>query len=121
MLSKEFYIEEKPHIFHNINNDRSIIQNTYINHNSIRSSIVIYPLTTKIINDKKVEDVENIYNNHLNITYIDDNSKNESEVIFKKSKIPETIKPNESPVARSKLIKKELGERKFKLSKNDIK
>ena len=121
MRSKEFYIVEKPHIFQNINNDRSIIQNTYINHNSIRSSIVIYPLATKIINDKKVKDIENIYNNHLNITYIDDNSKNESEVIFKKSKIPETIKPNESPVARSKLIKKELGERKFKLSKNDIK
>ena len=117
MRSKEFFIVEKPLIFQNINNNRSIIQNTYINDNSIRRSIVIYPLSSRIIIDKKMEDINK---NNLNNTYREDNSKDKCEIMIKESKNIDSKKKIESPVARSRLIKKELGERKLKITKNLI-
>ena len=122
MRSKEFFIIEKPYVFQNVNNNRSIIQNTYVNYKSFSSNIVLHPLSERIFNDQKMKNIEDIHNNNLNNAYIDDNSNNEPEIIFKESKKMYSRKQNESPVAHSKLIKKELGERKLKiLNKNKIK
>ena len=120
MRSKEFYIVEKPLIFQNTNNNRSIIQNTYINDNSIRRSIVIYPLSSRIIVDKKLEDIKTIHKKDFNITYREDNSKDKYDIIFKESENNDSKKKIESPVERSRLIKKEVGERKLKITKNII-
>ena len=122
MRSKEFFIIEKPYVFQNVNNNRSIIQNTYVNYKSFSSNIVLHPLSERIFNDQKMKNIEDIHNNNLNNAYIDDNSNNEPEIIFKEPKKMYSRKQNESPVAHSKLIKKELGERKLKiLNKNKIK
>ena len=123
MLFTEFIIIEKPQIFQNIDNNRSIIENIYINNNSLISNIVIYPLSSRIISSNIKINMENICNFNLNNTYIEDNSNNNNEYIYRKrtNKI-NSCKPINifSPIEQPCLIKKEVGERKLKMSKNEI-
>lgn len=84
MLFTEFIIIEKPQIFQNIDNNRSIIENIYINNNSFISNIVIYPLSSRIISSNIKINMENICNFNLNNTYIEDNSNNNNEYIYRK-------------------------------------
>ena len=123
LYCKEFCIVEKPQIYQNIDNNRSIVQNIYINNNSFISNIVIYPLSSRIISSKNIINMGKIYNNNLNIRYINNNPKEKNERIFKelsKKTISRKQKEIESPIRQSRLIKKHLGERKLKKTKNDI-
>ena len=116
---KEFFIVEEPQIYYNIDNNRSIIQNIYIHNNYFTSNIVIYPLSSRIISPNKIRNNNNIYNK-LNMTYIEDSTtgKNLNEITNTNKSIK--IKNIDSPVDKSRLIKKELWERKMKLAKNEI-
>ena len=118
---KEFIIVEKPQVYQNINNN-SIVEHIYINNNSFISNIIIYPLSSRIINKEKNNIVESDYNN-LNISSFVDYSKEKKEKIlqniskglfYKKQKNLESP-PNYQPC----LIKKELMERKIKMFKNN--
>ena len=117
---KEFIIIEKPQIYQNINNNNSIVEQIFIHNNSFTSNIIIYPLSSRIINrESKNNEID--YNN-LNITSFADYSKEKKERVLQKiSKglISKTQKNLESPNYKPCLIKKELMERKMKMPKNN--
>ena len=116
MLCDEFIIIEKPQIFGNIDNNRSIIENIYINNSSFISNIVIYPLSSRVISSNMRKNINNIFDNNLSIN-IEDN-KNKNIINKKTNKISCTqVKNNFGPPY---LIKRELGERKLRMSKNEI-
>ena len=52
MQCKEFFVIEKPQIYKNIDNNRSIVEYIYINNNSFRRNIVIYPLSSRLMSSK---------------------------------------------------------------------
>ena len=116
MLCEEFIIIEKPLIFENIDNNRSIIENIYINNSSFISNIVIYPLSSRTISSNMRKNINIIFDNNLS-NNIEDN-KNENIINKKANKIScSQVKNNFGPPY---LIKRELGERKLRMSKNEI-
>ena len=119
---KEFIIIEKPQFYQNINNDNSIVEHIYINNKSFTTNIVIFPLSSRIIN-KESENIDENGCNNLNITSFADFSKEKKERIIQKIAkgiISKKEKNLESPNYQPCLIKKELMERKIKkLFKNN--
>ena len=115
---KEFFIVEKPQIFYNIDNNRSIIQNIYISNISFTSNIIIYPLSTRILSPNKKKNNLNIFD-QLNMTFEKENSIGKDlKEITNKSQLKNLNVY--SPVKKSSLIKKELWENKMRLSKKEI-
>ena len=116
MLCENFMIIEKPQLFQNIDNDRSIVENIYINNNSFISNIVIYPLSQRIINNNIKKNINKIFYNDLNNNIEDNKTGNRANQKTNKI-ISSQVKNNFlSPY----LIKKEVGQRKLRLSKNEI-
>ena len=118
MQCKDFYIEEKNQIYHNIDNGWTMGLNIYIN-NSTNNNPFIYSLSNIIKDDIIIKDIKNI--NKININKYDNNNK--KTIIQKQSnKILYIQKEGNigSPIETSLLIKKELGERKLKRTKNEF-
>ena len=116
---KEFYIEEKTQIFQSIDNRRSIEQKIYMNNNTFCNTI-IYPLSQRIIHNNSIKEFINLNEYILNNTY-DEKSpdKKLEKVIRQKTRKcigTKKIINIESPEDQSNFIKKELGERKLKIS-----
>jgi hypothetical protein len=116
---KEFFIEEKTQIFQSIDNRRSIEQKIYMNNNTFCNTI-IYPLSQRIIHNNSIKEFINLNEYILNNTY-DEKSpdKKLEKVIRQKTRKcigTKKIINIESPEDQSNFIKKELGERKLKIS-----
>ena len=114
MQCKDFYIEEKDQIFHNIDNGWIIGLNIYIN-NTFNNNPFIYSLSHLIKDDEIINDIKN--KNGININQTNNINNNKETIIQKQSnKILYIQKEGNvgSPVDTSLLIKKELGDRKLK-------
>ena len=120
LQSKEFFVVEKPQNFKNIDNNRSIVENIYINNKSFRSNIIIYPLSSRLISNKIITTIDKIFDSKYNNAYKADRSKEINEKVLKEiSSKTNCEKQNNrgSPTEQPILIKKEVGERKLKKSK----
>ena len=114
MQCKEFFVVEKPQIFRNVDNDRSIIENICINNKLFLSNIIIYPLTSRLISTKLLSNMKNAYERNLYNTSITERPKEKNEKAFKdiSSKTNSKKQKNSgSPTDQPSLIKKEVGER----------
>ena len=120
MQCKDFRIEEKEQIYHNIDNGWIIGLNIYIN-NSSNYNPFIYSLSNIIKDNYIINDIKN--KNDININQMDDIYNNKETIIQKQSnKILFIQKEGKggSPVNTSLLIKKEVGERKLKRTNHEF-
>ena len=120
---KEFYIEEKTQIFQSIDNRRSIEQEININNNTIYN-IILYPLSQRIIHNNSIKEFINLNEYILNNTYNEKCSDKKLEKVTRQKTRKyigtKKIINIESPEDHSNFIKKELGERKLKLSNRSL-
>ena len=119
---KEFCVREPTQTYQNVDNNRSIIENIFINNKLTSDIIVIYPLLTEREKPLKTKLKLNLNNktssfvdSKLNKTCIENNRFFDSKVIT--SQNPKNI---QSPVHKRTLIKKELFQRTIKNSKKEI-
>ena len=122
---KEFCVREPTQTYQNVDNNRSIIENIFINNKLTSDIIVIYPLLTereKPLKTKLKLNLNNFNNktssfvdSKLDKTFIENNRFFDSKVITSQN-----TKNIQSPVHKRTLIKKELFQRKIKNSKKEI-
>ena len=121
---KEFFIEEKTQIFQSIDNRRSIEQEININNNTFYN-IILYPLSQRIIHNNSIKEFINLNEYILNNTYNENCSDKKLEKVIRQKTRKyigtKKIINIESPEDHSNFIKKELGERKLKLSNRNLK
>ena len=120
---KEFFIEEKTQIFQSIDNRRSIKQKICINNNTF-DNIILYPLSQRMIHNNSIKEFINLNEYILNNTYDEKSSEKKLEKVTRQKtrKYIGTMKiiNIESPEDESNFIKKELGERKLKISNRNL-
>ena len=120
---KEFIIQERTQTYENVDNNRSIVQLICINNKSFCRNIVIFPLSQRIINNTIKKDININDNMYKNNTIDENDSENNFHKVYsqknKKFLFSQKIINLESPVEQIRFIKKELGERKLKRTKND--
>ena len=120
MQCKDFFIEEKEQIYHNIDNGWIIGLNIYIN-NTSNYNPFIYSLSNIIKDNYIINHIKNKCD--ININHMDDIYTNKETIIQKQSnKILFIQKEGNggSPVDTSLLIKKEVGERKLKRTNHEF-
>lgn len=121
---KEFFIEEKTQIFQSIDNRRSIEQKIYTNNKTLYN-IILYPLSQRIIHNNTIKEFINLNEYILNNTYYEKSSEKKlNKVVRQKTRKfiigTKKIINIESPEDQSHFIKKELGERKLKISNRSL-
>ena len=120
---KEFFIEEKTQIFQSIDNRRSIEQEININ-NNIFYNTILYPLSQRIIHNNSIKEFINLNEYILNNTYDEKSSDKKLEKVTRQKTRKyigtKKIINIESPEDESNFIKKELGERKLKISNRSL-
>jgi len=120
---KEFCIVEKTQIFQSIDNRRSIKEEININNNTFCNTI-LQPLSQRMIHNNSIKEFINLNEYILNSTYDEKSSDKKLEKVTRQKTRKcigaKKIINIESPEDQSHFIKKELGERKLKISTRNL-